>query len=68
VMPKSVKRLGDHQIRHDHPFTDEQRAFDPPPRDLRLRVWLANQQAEHDRSIKPDGHWSIRGRCSDECR
>jgi len=68
VMPESVKRLGDHEIRHDHLFTDEQRAFDPPARDLRLRVWLPDQQAEHDRGIKPDGHWSIHGRCSDECR
>lgn len=36
VMPEGVKRLGDHQIGHDHLFTGDQRALDPPTRDLRL--------------------------------
>ena len=56
VMPESVKRLGNHQIGHDHLFTGDQRALDPPTRDLHLQAWLTDQQAEHHRGIKPDGH------------
>ena len=68
VMPEGVKRLGDHQIGHDHLFTDDQRAFDPPTRDLHLHAWLTDQQAENHRGVKADGHWPIPGRCSDGCR
>ena len=68
VMPEGMKRLGDHQIGHNHLLAGNQRAFDSPTRDLRLRARLTDQQAEHHRGIKPDGHWPIPGRCSDGCR
>ena len=42
VMPESVKRLGDHQIGDDHLFTDDERAFDPPPCDFHLHAWLTD--------------------------
>ena len=62
VMPQGVERLGDDQIRYDHPFPCDQRTLDSPARKLHLRVRLADQQAEHDRGIKPDGHGPIPGR------
>ena len=56
VMLEGVKRLGDHEIGDDHPFTDDQRAFDPATRDFHLHAWLTDQQAKHHGGIKPDGH------------
>jgi len=34
----------------------------------RLRARLANEQTEHDRGVKPDGHSPIPWQCSDGCR
>jgi hypothetical protein len=47
MMPEGVKRLGDHDIGHDHLLSDGQRAFDPPTGDLHLQAWLTDQQAKY---------------------
>jgi hypothetical protein len=33
-----------------------------------VRTWFADEQAEHDRGIKPDGHSPSPSRCCDGCR
>ncbi len=68
VMSEGMERLGNHEISHDHLLADDQRAFDPATGDFRLRAWLADEQAKHDRGVKPGGHSPIPWQCSDGCR
>ena len=68
VMSEGVERLGDHQVRHDHRFTGDQRTFDAPPGELSLRARLTNQQPKHHGGIKPDGHRPIPERRFGGCR
>ena len=68
MMPEGMERLGNHEIGHDHLLTGDQRALDPATSDFRLRAWLADEQAKHDRGVKPDGHSPIPWQSSDGCR
>ncbi len=68
VMPEGMERLGDHEIGHDHFLPGDQRPLDPATGDFRLRARLADEQAKHDRGVKPDGHPPIPWQCSDGCR
>jgi len=59
VMPQGVKRLDNHEIGDNHILTKAHRTLDPPTGGLQLQPRLTDQQAKHDRGVKPDGHSPI---------
>ena len=59
MMPEGMEHFGNHEIGHDHLLTGDQRALDPPTGGLQLQPRLTDQQAKHDRGVKPDGHSPI---------
>ena len=53
IMPKGMKRLGTHEIGHDHLLTGDQRALDPATGDSRLRARFTDEHARHDEVSSP---------------